>query len=67
MPRKNTVLPEVSILKPNPKRITIPKVRKILGDFGKGLSDEKIEGLLDYLYAMAEIEYDHIMGQRRKN
>jgi uncharacterized protein YjgD (DUF1641 family) len=66
MPRKKTVLPKVSIFKPSRNRITIPKARKILGDFGKDLTDEKIEALLDYMYAMAEIEYDHIMEQREK-
>ena len=30
------------------------------------MSDEKIKELIDYQYAMAEIEYDHIMEQEAK-
>ncbi len=66
MPRKKTVLREAPFFKPTPTRITIQKARKILGNFGRDLSDEKIEALLDYLYAIAEIEYENIMQQMEK-
>ena len=64
MARKKSKVQVTPALNYNRPNLTIAEARKILGKEWNGYSDEVIQQLIDYLIAMAEIEYEHIVSRR---
>ena len=49
----------------NKEKISVSKCRSILKQTGKGLSDEQIIAIRNYLYDLAQIDYDIFMSMEK--
>lgn len=49
------------------RKVTIEDAKKIIEAAEKGLSDEQVKEILDFLYKLAEIEYLEYQNQRDQN
>ena len=47
------------------KTISIQRARMILGEVGTPLSDQQIQEAIDYMFAMAQIEFDYLQSLQR--
>lgn len=48
-------------------RVNLGEAKRILNQNGNAYSDEEVKKIVDYLYALAELEVEHVEKQSRKN
>jgi hypothetical protein len=48
-------------------RVSLSEAKRILNRNGNTYSDEEVKKIVDYLYALAELEVKHVEKQSRKN
>jgi hypothetical protein len=51
----------------NSRRISLKEAKSILNRNANSYSDEEVKMIVDYLYALAELEAGHVENQNRKN
>lgn len=51
-------------MKKNAGKISVKEARKVLGQMGKGLSDEEVKQIADVMWNLAEIEFRHYIKNR---
>ena len=49
----------------NPRRVGLEEAKRIFSKNGNAYSDEEVKKIVDYLYALAELEGEH--AQKPKN
>jgi uncharacterized protein YpuA (DUF1002 family) len=51
----------------NARRISFKEAKRILNRNGYAYSDEEVKKIVDYVYALAELDFVHVQNQKQEN